>query len=254
MRELKRRKLEKQTAWIDKSYREDPGSWEGSPRPQEVREVFEAKALEVELGLVVLKDFLNDEGWTGEQEKSLKAEIIEDIADIVTPSDGHEVFTALQKLVHKINTMNIYPPWSVTEKWDENPWVVKKGPLAGMPLVGVASPPVGPVMRISGKKFIVYHTLDTFLPDNRKDFYTVIIKALEDGSFQKFKRCKECSLFFIADRLSEKFCRPECSKAYFDRGAVDRVRESRATKRADMKQPKKRRRPAKVKRKRRTRS
>lgn len=92
-------------------------------------------------------------------------------------------------------------------------------------------------MRIGGKKLIVYHQINTRTSaGSREDFYSVIIKTLEDRSFQKLKRCKECSRFFIADRLNDKFCRPECSKIYFDRGAGDRVRESRKNKTAESEQ------------------
>jgi hypothetical protein len=236
MRELKRRKLEKEFAWIDQSYRDDPEEWSTGPTPDEVKEAYEAKALDVGLELVVLKDFLNRErhwDFSHEDLDSLRAEIIQDIVPIVTPSNDAEAFAALKKLVDKINAMNIHPPWCVgvaDKRSAEEPFLVREGPFKGEPLVGFTLPTsAGPGMRIAGKKFSIYHVgLDTNYPVNKKDFYSVIIKTLEDSSFQKLKRCTECSRFFIADRLSDKFCRPECSKAYFDRSAVDRVRKSRA--------------------------
>jgi hypothetical protein len=258
MRELKRRKLEKEFAWIDQSYRDQPEEWSTGPTPDEVKEAYEAKAWDVGLELVVLKDFLNRErhwDFSHEDLDSLRAEIIPDIVPIVTPSNDAEAFAALKKLVDKINAMNIHPPWGVgvaDRRSHDEPFFVRKGPLKGMPLVGFTLPTfAGPGMRIAGKKFSIYHVgIDTNYPVDKKDFYSVIIKTLEDGSFQKLKQCTECSRFFIADRLSDKFCRPECSKAYFDRGAVDRVLKSRAKKQAESKQPKKRRRSTKVKRKR----
>src|SRR5262249_29537318 len=113
MRELKRKKLEKQFALIDQSYRVEPDS---TPTPGEVKEVYEAKALDVGLELVVLKDFLNQErdwGSATEKDESLRAEIIQDIVPIVTPCNSREAFVGLKKLVDKINAMNIHPPWDV---------------------------------------------------------------------------------------------------------------------------------------------
>jgi hypothetical protein len=69
--------------------------------------------------------------------------------------------------------------------------------------------------------------------------------------FQKLKRCKECSRFFIADRLSESSVVPNVARFILIEVPLIRVRESRANKRAERKHSKKRRRPATVKGKRR---
>jgi len=253
MRELKRKKLEKEFAWIDQSYRDEPEEWASGCTPDELKEAYEAKVLDVGLELVVLKDFLNRErqwNFSRETEDSLREEIIQDVVPIVQPSDDDDALGALKKLVDKINAMDIHPPWCVgvaDKRSAEESFFVRKGAFKGRPLVGFTLPTSArPGMYIGGRKFSIYHVgIDTNYPVDKKDFYSIIIKTLEDSSFQKLKRCKECSRFFVADRLSEKFCRPECSKTYFDRGAVDRVRESRANKGPERKRPKKRTRPVK---------
>ena len=68
-------------------------------------------------------------------------------------------------------------------------------------------------LKIAGKKYVVRH--DWKEQDASKKYYLTIIEALEDGSFIKLKRCKQCGKFFIADRLSDRFCSPTCSKATF---------------------------------------
>lgn len=234
MRELKRKKLEKQFAQIDQSYRDEPENWEGAVDPEDLKVEWEAEALGVGLELVLLKNFLNWDSLTREEDKSCRTEIIQDIAPIVTfSSTGDEVSNALEKLVAKINAMNICPQWGVRDENYER--LLMEGNLFGArgPVIGLEYVPAGPVMHIAGKKFSVAQAIDTSLPVNRQGFYSAIIKTLQDGSFQKLKRCKECQRFFIADRLSDKFCLPECSKAYFDRGALDRVRESREKKKAE---------------------
>jgi hypothetical protein len=259
MRELKRRKLEKQFASIDQ---DEPDYYGGNP--EEIKEMIEAEALNVSFGLVELKNFLNHElpwglvttgrGLTSHEEESLRQEIIQDIGPIVSPPADADVLDALEKLVEKINAMRLQLPWAVAVKPDDKQKIEHEGPLAESDFGYIG--PAGPVMRIGGKQLIVSHQLNQHIwpdrPDSQKGCYRVIITTLEDASFQKLKRCKECSRFFIADRLSEKFCRPECSKTYFDRGAVDRVRKSRAKpqveeKRQVGKKQKKRRTPASVK-------
>jgi hypothetical protein len=250
MRELKRKKLEKQFAKIDQLY----GFLKADGFTAAQKRWFEAEALEVSAELVQLKDFLNGEwssnSMTDQDKAKLREEIIQDVAPIIT-SEGAEVYFALVRLVEKINAMHFHPPWAVADKPEKKRWLhVPSG------VEYEYRGPEGPIMHIGGKKLIVYHKIGL----ESAGFYGLIIKTLEDTSFQKLKRCKECQRFFIADRLSDKFCRPECSKAYFDRGAIDRVRKSRANPQVEekrqvgKKQPKKRRRPAKVKGKRRTRS
>jgi hypothetical protein len=250
MRELKRRQLEKRFAWIDQSYSDE--SWADTVPPEELKESLEAKALDVGLVLIQLKNFLNNElafmtEALAKEAERLREEIIQDIDPVVNSLTGDEVLTALAKLVSKINAMHLHPPWTVVDK------KIWKDLIEGPPLVGLDVPPAGPVLHIGGKELIVYHKVYAHYPGSKEDFYSVIIKTLEDGSFQKLKRCKECQRFFVADRLSEKFCRPECSKAYFDRGALDRVRKSRAKPQVEdkrhvgKKQSKKRRPPATVK-------
>ena len=246
MRELKRKKLEKQFAAID----QDADDYDGTGcSPEELKEMYEEEALDVSVGLVELKDFLNRElprrGLTSQEEESLRQQIIQDITPIVSPSADADVLDALKRLVDKVNGMRLQSAWAVLEK-PEN-----KQRNEGESDFGYIGPP-GPVMRIGGKQLIVsdqfYQLLWPAVADSQKGCYSVIIKTLADGSFQKLKRCKECSRFFVADRLSEKFCRPECSKTHFDRGAVDRVRESRANKQAERKRPKKRTPPVKKQR------
>jgi hypothetical protein len=255
MRELKQKNLEKQFANVDQWYRDEPDRFTGFS-PEDLKEMFEAEAWGVSVELVQLKDFLNYEytwglattgrGLTDEETNELRAEIIQDISPIVSPSNGGEVLAALEKLINKINSMRLHPPWTVYEKPDKKQWIQREGPLAGMELEYTG--PEGPIMLIGGKKLIVCHRLGTrTFSGSRASFYSVIIKTLEDRTFQKLKRCKECQRFFIADRLSDKFCRPECSKAHFDLGAADRVKRSREQK----KKQSKKRSSAKVKRKRR---
>src|SRR5262245_36572568 len=57
VRELKRRRLEKDFAKLDQLYREAPEEWEMA---DELKESYEAKLLGVSQNLVELKDFLND--------------------------------------------------------------------------------------------------------------------------------------------------------------------------------------------------
>src|SRR5262245_42907554 len=71
MNELKRKKLEKIFAWIDRWSRDQPEEWESGSTPEEVKELYEAKALDVGRELVMLKDFLNQDGqWHVSREET----------------------------------------------------------------------------------------------------------------------------------------------------------------------------------------
>ena len=58
-------------------------------------------------------------------------------------------------------------------------------------------------------------------------FYGIIVKALEDGELSKLRICKHCQSFFVADDIRQKFCKSDCTTAYHDKKALDRVRRSR---------------------------
>ena len=158
--------------------------------------------------------------------------LIPDLLPILQPADDAEVGPALEKLVDKINTLELYSPWQVSDRSapridPELAQLLESDLFEDRPELEA----LGPVLKLGGRKFVVHNHYDFSLDPparTRIHFYSTIIRALTDGTFHKLKKCRECPSFFIADRLTDKFCRPECSQAFFSRDAVNRVRQSRA--------------------------
>ena len=252
MRQLKQKALNAHFAQIEEWYEKYAELRDSGPI-EDMKAEYEAKVLNVTVPLVRLKDFLNDEyPWHMDDPQKLRDELIGDLSPIVQPSSIAEAERYLRRLLDKINELRFDAPWEVTNiappapreltpelaaAFENAKDLFQAYDLADEPSGSLS--PKGRVLKIGGGKFVVHMSFNFDLddpPTERNEFYTIILQTLIDGTFHNLKRCKECPRFFIADRLSDRFCRPECSEAFFSRGAADRVRASRA-KALEKKQP-----------------
>ena len=186
----------------------------------------EAEAKSVSLGLLDLVHYLNlpEEKLTG-LGKQLQDEVIKDITHII---ESNYPFDHLVSLVSKINDMGFRSQWHAG--WAD--------PISGDRLQYQKSSKLGRdqrILKIAGQKMVICRELnyvgDAIFDENHKrnSLHGTIIMALEDGTFAKIKRCKrgECRKFFIVDRLSDKFCTPQCSGVYWNGDSNNRMRKYR---------------------------
>jgi len=61
----------------------------------------------------------------------------------------------------------------------------------------------------------------------RRECYAIILEALQDGELSRFKKCPECSRFFLAEHLNKKYCGDECMRAADNQRAKRDVKKRR---------------------------
>jgi len=212
----------------------------------------EAKAKRVSSELTCLIWFLNSKPVDPGQ-RTVREEVANDLAPVITMAGRHAVLLRMEPLydlIKKINRLKLRFRWFF--------WLV--------PAMAGASGNIKPGQKFLKfpdrasyghyKKCLVYKWIDygaelgpRFIQlggspffDSldrgdrnalRKASYGAIIESLEDGTLSRVKNCRECQRFFVAKRLSDRFCSPKCSESYFGRDVKDRVRKSREKKRRE---------------------
>jgi len=85
-----------------------------------------------------------------------------------------------------------------------------------------------------GRGILVFGKTKWIIRETRDDtespqhyLYGAISENIRSGDFPRLKNCLECQKFFVAADLKQRHCTPEHREAYHDRGASDRVKESR---------------------------
>lgn len=129
----------------------------------------------------------------------------------------------LEQLIEKINDARLRPHWSLWPADKTLGGEVGRNPAYERLGVGQG------VLRLGTRKWIVTMDFD-FLTSPKKFFYGAIVSALQSGKFNGFKRCqwKECRKFFVTpDLRRDRYCTPECGRAYDRTDAAERVRKKR---------------------------
>lgn len=203
----------------------------------EMLEETEAKA--VDSGLVELVWFLNSKPVDPEIER-LQTEITNDVAPVLTSIGLRDHLPPLRALIDKINGLDLRFKW----------WIDLAGNL---PEAKLALGSGQGTLLLGGERSVVKKYPDYregksepmrvipawkfgFLQERYRSaktlglaFYGAIIAALENGTFARLGKCKECGEFFIAKRLGQKFCDLQCIKAADKKAAVTRMRVARKT-------------------------
>lgn len=140
--------------------------------------------------------FFKKAGSVGFNEE-LQDEVREDILPIIAPEknlESHELETRLEKLLEKINAMDLKPVWRI-ERW-------RKG--ANVPVWGRTA-------RIQGHKWTIQRTLETKGRDlPRKLVYVIIAAALETGTIDELQKCGGCGRIFVPADSRKRFCTDHC--------------------------------------------
>jgi hypothetical protein len=187
---------------------------------RELTQMQEAERKDVSLDLVELRDFLNS---SGKSEAEIREEIINLIMPIISsqPADEGNVLQQLKTIVKKANGLGIRSEWSVEEESPRG----KVAEFAPGMLHKLWTRWLGPsnrILRIGGRKYSVRH--DWREETSPRNYYLTVMDALEDGTLIKLKRCNQCGRFFIADRVSDRFCSSKCSRvSYGGEAAKNRV-------------------------------
>jgi hypothetical protein len=129
--------------------------------------------------------------------QELQNEVREDILPLIAPKkalESQEVKARLEKLLDKINAMDLKPVWTVER--------FKKG--AAVPLWGRLA-------RIQGYRWTIQRTLETKGRDlPRKMVYLIIAAALETGKIGELQKCGGCGRIFAPDDSRRRFCSDHC--------------------------------------------
>lgn len=187
-----------------------------------------------------------------ETAKKIQAEVRDDVLPLIAAEeslDPSDAYLLLDRFVGKVNKLRIVPEWGL-EPVDYHVAVDDTDPRNLKPLLverddddhanelftsGLKA------LKMFGARWVVSTKVGFVGPGVtlntealRYRIYGAIIKSLEDGSFSKFHRCKECKRFFVGKRDNQVFCGDSCSAAYFNRDAKQRrVPELRARKRRE---------------------
>ena len=144
--------------------------------------------------------FLNSDDALFKKAKELRKEILGDILPIISPDrklSREEVQSLLERLVEKINSLNLRPEWRAERFRPGDP-----------------EPVWGSTAKIQGYRWAIIR-LAKFKPGGIEEamknvFYMIIAAALESGKLTELRKCEACNKIFVIDDPRRKFCREEC--------------------------------------------
>ena len=131
---------------------------------------------------------------------ALQTELREDIFPIIAPETNltrEELRKSLERLVDKINEIDLRPQWQVKEFEEDDP-----------------RPITGGVVEIQDYSWaIIRHTQIPSGPKEqflRKILYTFIAFVLETGKLTELRKCGACSRIFVIYDVRRRFCSDGC--------------------------------------------
>jgi|SRR5215813_10574686 len=144
--------------------------------------------------------FLNSDDAPFKKAKELRKEILGDILPIISPErklSREEVQSLLERLVEKINSLNLRPEWRAERFRPGDP-----------------EPVWGRTAKIQGYRWAIIR-LAKFKPGRIEEaiknvLYMIIAAALESGKLTELRKCEACNKIFVIDDPRRKFCREEC--------------------------------------------
>ena len=168
--------------------------------------------------------FICEQSW--EKPEKLQRELIGYIDPLITSEAIKDVsqWEQLITLVKKINSLDLKWRWAIAS--GENEFEIGDGNTTANPARRFLATGQK-LLEIQGKKWIVMKSSIDF-NSLEEILYATVIKVLESGDLKWLKRCKECDKFFVPKDLRRKFCSSRHTKKYYDEGAPDRVKKSRA--------------------------
>jgi hypothetical protein len=135
---------------------------------------------------------------------TLQTEILENIVPIIAPErklTRKEVQELVERLVDKINDMDLRPQWQVKEFEEGDP-----------------RPVTGKVIDVQGYSWaIIRHTQFSTRPKEqvvRNILYSLIAFALEMGKLTDLRKCGACDRIFVIYDVRRKFCSDDCRTAF----------------------------------------
>ena len=143
--------------------------------------------------------FLNSDDALFKKAKELRKEILGDILPIISPErklSREEVQSLLERLVEKINSLNLRPEWRAERFRPGDP-----------------EPVWGRTAKIQGYRWAIIR-LAKFKPGRIEEamknvLYMIIAAALESGKLTELRKCEACNKIFVIDDPRRKFCREE---------------------------------------------
>jgi hypothetical protein len=148
--------------------------------------------------------FLNSDDAPFPKAKELRKEILGDILPIISPErklQREEVQSLLERLLEKINSLNLRPEWQAARFRPGDP-----------------KPVWGGTAKIQGYRWAIIRAAK--LPPGPTDrqmrdvFYMFIAAALETGKLTELRKCEACNKIFAIDDPRRKFCSDKCRIAF----------------------------------------
>jgi len=161
-----------------------------------------------------------------EKPEKLQQELLGYIDPLIAVESINDIspWDRLIDLVKKINSLDLKWRWAVAS--GKNEFEIGDGNTTANPARRFLTTGQK-LLKIQGTKWIVRKN-SIEVNSLEESLYATVISVLESGELKWLKRCRECKNFFVPKDLKMKFCSTRHTKRYYDKGASDRVRISRA--------------------------